>query len=173
MADPLLRRYVERLMREEIAPLLEPAPGIDLDAYRRTLVRRLADPMVRDQLARLCRRGSAKVPAHLLPTIVEAQRTGRPHTLATLAVAAWLRYLRGTDLHGREIPVADPRWPELRALAVDGGDDPAPLMRASGLFGSLADDPQAVADIGGALHDVERAGLRAALIARLDGDGRA
>jgi fructuronate reductase/mannitol 2-dehydrogenase len=168
MADALLRAYVERVMRDEIAPLVPAVRGVDAESYRRTLLDRLANPRIGDSLARLCRRGSAKVPGHLLPTIREARRAGRPHELLTLAVAAWLRYLRGVDLAGRSIAVTDPRLDELQPLAVLYGDDPGPFITESALFGWLADDPMLIRSVGRALEAFERDGLRATVAAYVD-----
>jgi mannitol-1-phosphate/altronate dehydrogenase len=161
MTDPLVRRYLACLMAHEISPLLPQVPGIDLAEYRTTLLERFSNPKVGDQLARLCGRGSTKVPAYLLPSIVEARREGRPHELLTLAVAAWVRYLRGVDLEGREIAIKDARLDELQPLAREGGDDPALLMEASRVFGWLADDPMLVQSVGRVLEALERDGLRA------------
>jgi mannitol-1-phosphate/altronate dehydrogenase len=163
MADPLVRAYVESLMAHEIAPSLPAVPGVDLDAYRDTLLDRFANEQVGDRLARLCRRGSSKVPDYLLPSIVDARTAGRAHELLTLAVAAWVRYLRGVDLAGEEIEVEDPRFGELRPLAVEGGDDAEPVIAGSEVFGWLADDPLLVASVGRVLERLERDGLRTTL----------
>jgi len=106
MGDPLIRAYLARLMNTEVTPLLPETPGIDLAAYKRTLLERFANPAIKDQLARLCARGSSKVPTFLLPSIREALEQGRPHALLALAVAGWFRYLRGVDDAGRAPP-----WP--------------------------------------------------------------
>jgi mannitol-1-phosphate/altronate dehydrogenase len=160
MRDPLVRGYLMRLMAE-ISPLLPPVPGIDLHEYRATLLDRFSNAKVGDQLARLCGRGSTKVPAYLLPSIVEARRQGRPHELLNLAVAAWVRYLRGVDLKGRAIAINDARLDELQPLAIVGGDDPAPLMANSHVFGWLADDPMLVRSVARILSAFDRDGLRA------------
>jgi mannitol 2-dehydrogenase len=170
MTDPLVRAYLERLMTDEIAPLLPHAPGIDLDAYRETLLDRFANPHVGDRLSRLCGRGSTKVPAYLLPSIVAARRRGRPHELLNLAVAAWVRYLRGVDLDGNEIPVKDARFDELQPLAVAGGDDPEALMAESRVFGWLADDPMLVRSVARLLESFARTGLRSTVEAYLGGE---
>lgn len=135
MADPLVRRYLERLMGEEIAPLLPRVAGIDLGEYRATLLSRFGSDKVCDQLQRLCGRGSTKVPAYLLPSIVEVRRQGRPHELLNLAVAAWVRYMRGVDLDGREIAIKDPRLEELsrwRSEAVTTPSRSSPTAACSG-----------------------------------------
>lgn len=55
LAQPALREYLVRLMDEEISPLLPEVPGVDPDAYTRTLVERSANPRIaveiRDVLA--------------------------------------------------------------------------------------------------------------------------
>lgn len=168
LADPLVRAYVDRVMRDEIVPLLPPAPGIDLHEYCSTLLERFGNRRLNDRLTRLCARGSTKVPAYLLPSISEARRAGRPHELLTLAVAAWVRYLRGVDLEGEAIPIRDPRVDELQRLAERGGDDPAPLMAASRVFGWLAEDPMLVRSVARILAHMSRHGLRPTVEAYLD-----
>lgn len=169
MADPDLSEYVSRLMAEEIAPLLPAPAGIDLDQYRRSLLQRLADPALADQLERLCRRGSSKVPLYLLPSLRAALANGHPAELLTLAVAGFCRHLRGVDLQGRPYPLHDERAEELRALAVAGGTDPRPLLGVRSVFGDLGDSPTFVEALTAALQQLDRDGVRATLAARLDG----
>jgi mannitol 2-dehydrogenase len=161
MADPVVADFVERLMREEIAPLL-PAdvPGMELDTYCGTLLDRFRNPAIGDQLSRLCRRGSTKMPDYLLPSLHEARRQGRPRARLTFTVAAWLRYLRGVDLDGEPIEVQDARADELRAAAEQGGDDPAPLLGFTDVFGDLGEDPDCVADLRRNLAVLDRDGVR-------------
>ncbi|WP_250007753.1 mannitol dehydrogenase family protein [Actinoplanes sp. M2I2] len=158
MANPVVADYLAVLLGEEIAPLLPAVPGIDLNAYQQSLLRRFANPAISDQLARLCGRGSTKMPAYLLPSLAEARRQGRPATLLALAVAAWFCYLRGYDLNGSPIEVRDRLAGELRELARTGGNDPRPLLAERDLFGSLSEDAGLVTAIECALHDLEMYG---------------
>jgi mannitol-1-phosphate/altronate dehydrogenase len=167
VADPALAAYLSELMAREVGPLLQPVPGVDLRDYQRTLLRRFANPKIGDPLARLCARGSTKMPAYLLPSIADASRRGQPHPLLTLAVAAWFRYLRGSDCDGRPIEVKDALADELRALARAGGTDPRPLLSRRAIFGELLDDAAFVHDLEQALLDIEECGVRAAVGARL------
>jgi len=167
MADPLLAEYAEQLMDVEVSPLLPPPDGIDLAEYKRTLLRRFANPAIADQLYRLCRRGSTKMPHHLLPSLREALAAGRPHALLTLAVAAWFQYLRGVDDEGRPVVVDDPRADELQALARAGGTDPRPLLAVRSIFGALGDHPVFVAELAAALHRLDVDGVRVAVATSL------
>jgi fructuronate reductase/mannitol 2-dehydrogenase len=146
MADPAYAAYVSAMI-DEVTSLLPRADGIDLRAYKQSLLQRLANPEVPDQLSRLCRRGATKVPAYLLPSIEEALGAGRPAPLLTLAVAGWFRYLQGEDYAGEPIEVEGPRSDELVELARTNGADPRPLLSVRDVFGELADVPSLVRDL--------------------------
>jgi fructuronate reductase/mannitol 2-dehydrogenase len=139
MADPPLRAYVTRLLESEIMPLLPEVPGVDLDEYKATLLERLANPKMGDDLRRLCRRGSSKIPSYLLPTVCEAIARERPHALLTVALAGWLRYLRGTDCAGEPLEIEDARRDELAPL-LGSGSDPRAILRERSIFGELGED---------------------------------
>ena len=163
MRDEHVRTAVARMLGEEVLPLLPQVPGMELEEYHRTTMDRFANPAIGDSLARLCRRGSTKMPTYLLPSLHEALERGTPHRLLLLAVAAWMRYLRGTDLAGNPVEVQDARAEALRALALRGGDDPRPLLGARSVFGSLGDRPEVVAELAAALSALSHDGMAAAL----------
>jgi mannitol-1-phosphate/altronate dehydrogenase len=167
MAEPLFAEYVARMMDDEVTPLLPPPEGIDLADYKRTLLKRFANPAIADQLFRLCRRGSTKMPHHLLPSLRQALDEGRPHRLLTLAVAAWCRYLRGFDSEGRPVAIDDPHAEHLTALATAGGTDPRPLLGERSIFGDLAENSAFVAELTETLEHLERFGVRDTVTAAL------
>jgi mannitol-1-phosphate/altronate dehydrogenase len=160
MADPPFAAYAERMMDEEIAPLLPRVPGIELPAYCSALSERLGNAAVGDRLSRLCRNGSTKVPRHLLSSIREARALGRPHPRLTLAVAAWCRYLRTI---GDE---EDPAAARLRSLARAGGDDPRPLLADGATFGSVGADPDFAEAVARDIRALGAQGARAVVAAR-------
>ncbi|EUA50820.1 mannitol dehydrogenase DSF1 [Mycobacterium xenopi 3993] len=57
MRNPVISGYVEQLMRDEIQPLLPAIAGMNTAEYRTTLLTRLSNPQMSDQLSRLARRG--------------------------------------------------------------------------------------------------------------------
>ena len=163
MTDRLLAEYVRRLMDDEVTPLLVAPEGLDLDQYKRSLLRRFGNPAIADLLSRLCRRGSLKMPHHLLPSLHQARTERRPHDLLTLAVAAWFLHLRGVGPVPGRVEVDDPRGNELQALALAGGPDPRPLLGERSIFRDLVDDPTFVTDLEVAMAGLERDGVRATL----------
>jgi mannitol 2-dehydrogenase len=165
MADPAFAAYISAML-DEVIPLLPHVDGIDLPAYKELLLQRLANPGMSDQLDRLCRRGSTKVPSYLLPSIGEALAAQRPVPLLTLAVAGWFRYLQGEDYDGAPIEVEDPRSEELVELARTDGTDPRPLLSLRDLFHDLADNQSFVRDLCAASSAL-RAGPRETIATRL------
>jgi mannitol 2-dehydrogenase len=166
MTDHVFRAYLRAMWAEEVVPLLPDVPGIDLEDYQSTLVRRLANPRMGDQLARLCQRGSTKVPAYLLPSIADARVAGASHDLLTLAVAGWIRFLRGHDLAGRRVDVQDPR-PHLVEVARRAGTDPRPLLAERDIFGELGAEPDFARAVERHLVALDRSGPRQAIQACL------
>jgi fructuronate reductase/mannitol 2-dehydrogenase len=154
MADPLFAEYVARLTAEEIAPLLPRVPGLDLVAYRRSALERLSNPCVVDQLERLCRGGSLKLPRHVLPSIAARRAAGAPHALLTLAVAGFCAQVRGP--HALDDPAAD----RLRALAPD-------VRALVAELGPVGADPAFAREVEQVVAHIERDGVRAALAAAL------
>lgn len=167
MDDPVFGAYVLRLMREDVAPLLPSIPGLDLPGYRHTLLERLRNPKIGDELTRLRRNGSSKVPTHVLSSIADARRLGLPHPLLTLAAAGWCRQLHGVDDSGGRLPVDDPLADTLQPLALAGGTDPRPLLAFGPVFGELGEDARFAAELEEALVAIERRGARGAVAACL------
>ncbi len=168
MSDPVLFGYVEQLMRDEIQPLLPAVPAMNTHDYRETLLTRLANPRIRDQLSRLARRGSEKVPAFVLPSLQAAITQGRPHTLLMLALAGWARYLRGYDHKGREIHIEDPQSGSLTDLATSAGNNPDLFLRHE-MFADLRSVPHFAEHLGAMITDIDKRGVLPTLRAALQG----
>ena len=169
MADPDFRVFIQRLMDEEVTPLLPLVPGTDLGAYKATLLHRFDNPAIKDQITRLCQNGSGKFPQYLLPSLQKAIERDRPCPLLTLALAGWMRYLTGVDEQGRPYTIDDPRAAALTALARQGGTDPRPLLALTDLFGDLGQRAGFVRDLGADLKGLNADGVSAALTAALQG----
>ena len=142
-------------------------PGIDLAEYKRTLLKRFANPKIADTLARLATDGSDRMPKFVLPSLSEALAQGRPHRLLTLVVAGFCRYLRGIDEQGQPIALQDRRADELRNLANQGQSDPRPLLGVSRVFGDLGQNEAWVAELTAVLGELDQLGVRATIQAAL------
>ncbi|MEL6609315.1 MAG: mannitol dehydrogenase family protein [Pseudomonadota bacterium] len=121
VADPAFARLCDRTWQEEIIPTLPSIPGEDVHAYCRTLMDRYTDTAIRHRTWQIAMDGSQKLPQRILGTIADNLAAGRDTQCLILAVAAWMRYVGGTDEHGTPIDVRDPLAAELRAASTAGG----------------------------------------------------
>jgi mannitol 2-dehydrogenase len=168
MADAGIRQLFSDMMEIEVTPLLPAVEGIDLAAYKRTLIERFSNPTIRDQLSRIGTEGSARIPKFVLPSVREQLERGGPIARLSFIVACWFRYLNGRSESGAEMPLIDPHGERLRGHALRGGADAGPLLSLRELFGELADEPRFTAQVREDLARLYRDGVRAALDHVLD-----
>jgi mannitol 2-dehydrogenase len=117
LADGRIQRFMRALMDRETGRTLAPVPGVDLAAYKATLIERFANPAIRDTVARV----NTDAPlSYLLDPIRDRLAAGAGVELLALALAAWMR-------------------------RVGGADDPLALFAERTLFGDLGQDPRLVA----------------------------
>ncbi|MFO1207693.1 MAG: mannitol dehydrogenase family protein [Amaricoccus sp.] len=166
VGDAPFAALCRHLWRDEIIPTIAPPPGEDLGAYAEALLARYRNPAIRHRTWQIAMDGSQKLPQRILGTIADDRAAGRPCPGLVLAVAAWMRYVGGTDEKGGAIDVRDPLAGRLRELS-EGAADAA--GRVDALLGvgevfppALAADPGLRADLAGALARLEAEGARAA-----------
>ncbi|WP_404391066.1 mannitol dehydrogenase family protein [Humibacillus xanthopallidus] len=162
--DPLFVDFLLGYMEHEGSPTLPEVPGVDLDAYRRQLIERFANPEVRDTLARLCAESSDRIPKWLVPVIRRNLETGGQIDRSALVVASWARYAEGVDEQGEPIEVIDRVRERVMAAAARQreGDDLA-FLRDRDLFGDLVDDERFTTTYAAALASLHERGARATL----------
>ncbi|BBZ41352.1 mannitol dehydrogenase [Mycobacterium conspicuum] len=171
MQDRVLYDYVEALLRNEIQPLLPPVPGMNTAEYRGTLLDRLSNPRMSDQLSRLARRGTSKITSFVLPSLQEAIAQGRPHTLLMLAVAGWARYMHGHDLKGRKLRLEDSQAIPVVKLAAMASHNPDPLL-AHEMFAEVRHVPGFARRLAEMIADIDARGVIPTLREALRSDTR-
>lgn len=159
--NPVFRKYIFNMMQEEVKPLLPQIPGVSVDDYCNTLLGRFSNPTLKDELPRICLGGSGKIPQFIMPSIAEQIQAGGPLGRLTLCAAAWFRYLKGVDEHGRVFKLDDPMAEELQAKAGEGG---LALLQVKSLFGDdLRGDERFVKELTKALESLDREGAMATI----------
>jgi len=155
IAQPALRRYVDALLRDEVAPTLPALPGLDLDEYRMRLLQRFANPALQHKTAQIAMDGSQKLPQRLLGTVRDRLRAGLPIERLALAVAAWIHYQRGVDETGARYEIQDPLAAELARTD--------PLTSFTPVFGELGDDERFVCTVARWTTSLRECGVLATL----------
>jgi len=143
LADVHIRRFVRALMDRETGPTLAPVPGVDLAAYKATLVERFANPAIQDTVARVNKDAPL---SYLLDPIRDRLAAGASVDLLALALAAWMHRVAGAD-----------------------GGDPASLFTVRALFGDLGEDVRLVTPTAKCLASLQAVGA-AATLARAESD---
>ncbi len=116
MADPVFVAYVRRLWSEIMPAVVAPA-GVSLPDYADALLARYSNPAIRHRTWQIAMDGSQKLPQRLLGTLRDMVDAEGAADGLCLAVAAWMRYVGGTDEAGQTIDVRDPLADRLRALS--------------------------------------------------------
>lgn len=115
MGDPTLAGFVERMMREDVAPTLG-APELDVPAYVAQVLARFRNPAVVHRLGQIGWDGSQKLRFRLLETAADALAAGRPVDRLAVGVAAWMRFV--VDRARTGAPIIDPLAGALAELAM-------------------------------------------------------
>ncbi|MDQ4137261.1 MAG: mannitol dehydrogenase family protein [Actinomycetota bacterium] len=139
-SNPLFSRFLLDYMELEASPTLAPVPGVDLGAYRHSLLDRFASPAVSDTLQRQVVDGSERIPKFLLPVLRRQLETGGPIERSVLVIAAWSVYLEGVDEQGRPHDISDVRADRLQQAAGAEGTTPGALLDIADVFGDLGSD---------------------------------
>ncbi len=163
MADPRFGEFLLAYMTDEAIPTLQPLPGVDVDAYRRTLIRRFGNAAVKDTVSRLCAESSDRIPKWLLPVVRENLAAGRPVRLSAAIVASWARYAEGVDEDGESITVVDRMADRVATAAAQNREDVLAFLRDREIFGDLVDSAEFTSGYTTALNSLHGVGAKATL----------
>jgi mannitol 2-dehydrogenase len=162
--DPLIRRFIRNHYMEEISATLPPAPGMDFEDYKDTLISRFSNRNIGDTVLRLASDGSKKIPNSVLDPLAELVRAGKARSSVVFALAAWARFLSGTDERGRPIPLDDPNGGALRETAKKARENPGRFLEAANMPELPEGEAEGLAEeLGSCLGSIYRKGMRGAL----------
>nr|WP_320016731.1 mannitol dehydrogenase family protein [uncultured Desulfobacter sp.] len=141
VSDPLFAEYLRAFMDIEATPVLEEVEGIDLDAYKDSLIERFGNPNIKDSLERICLESSAKLPKFLISTIRENLAGGGSIDYATLVIATWCYYSdKGINRHGVGLDIVDAMKDQLHQAAMGTQNDVLSFLKLEPIFGDLIDN---------------------------------
>ncbi len=169
MEDAQIAAFLETLTKREIIPAVPPPPKVDLEAYRKKVAERFANPKIGDTISRLCLDGSNRQPKFVLPTVRDRLAAGASVKGLALVSALWCRYCYGESESGKAIPPNDPSWERLQAAAKPARADPQAFLAMRDIFGELAETPAYVEAFSRALSALWTHGVRATLADYLAG----
>jgi len=158
MADPRLAGFVERMMRQDVAPTLD-APELDVPRYIGEVLERFRNPAIVHKLSQIAWDGSQKLRFRLLETVGEVLAAGRSAERLAGGVAAWMQFVVRQTAAG--VPIVDPLASRLSEVAqtCDGSaaDVPRFLALEAVFSPPLAAEARFQAAVANAYLDLEAA----------------
>lgn len=140
MAHPALLSFFRKVQREEIAPYVNPVPGIAPNEYIDLIERRFANPEILDTTRRVAFDGSSRHTGFVLPILRDALEAGGPIEGLSLVEALWARMCAGTREDGSAIVPNDPQWSDLVKVALAARNDPQAWLAQGQIYGDVASD---------------------------------
>jgi mannitol 2-dehydrogenase len=131
MATPAVRSFLEDFLHREAMPTLVEIPGHPREHYVASVLERFANTGVKDQIARVCIDGSAKLSTFLMPTLARQLELDGPIGRAATALAAWARYLVVVDPADQAF---DSNADAARRHAADAVADPVAFLELRAVF---------------------------------------
>ncbi|MBM7117479.1 mannitol dehydrogenase family protein [Archangium primigenium] len=133
--DPLFFGYLRGFLDHDAGVWLKSLPGLDIPSYKDKLLERFGNRAVGDQLARLCMDGGSKISGFVLPTLHAIFAGHRPYHRIAFFLAAYDRYLEGTDEKGEPHTLAEPNAMHLLQQVVQS-DSPLTLVNLKEVVGA-------------------------------------
>lgn len=140
MEHRLIGEFFRKVAKTEIAPHIDPVPGMTPLDYVDLIDRRFSNPQIADTVRRVAFDGSARQAGFILPTLRDALEKDLPIDGLALSQAIWARMCAGTREDGTVIEPNDPIWPKLVETAQAAKSDPKIWLKQKELYGDLGDN---------------------------------
>ena len=127
--------------QDEIAPHVQPVPGMTPKEYVALISERFANTAIVDTTRRVAFDGSSRHTGFVLPILRDGLTAGTPVEGLALAEALWARMCEGTREDGSTIAPNDPHWDSLQTAARAARADPAAWLAQRQYYGDLAGVP--------------------------------
>ena len=133
VSDPDFRRAAFDMMMLGQAPSLDLPAGTSAETYAQQLIQRFANPGLKHKTWQIAMDGSQKIPQRFGGGLLHHLRQGTEFRWHAAGIAAWMRYVAGTDEAGRPIDVRDPMAAQLRAICDRHGPNTSVVQELLGL----------------------------------------
>ena len=122
-----IRKFVYRLMSQEVAPHLSRA---DCANYRDALIQRFGNPYLKHSVHQIAADSSQKIPQRWPPSILGQLASNASFEHHALAAAVFLRYTLAKDEQGKAYALNDPQASSLMAIGAKQATEPHDSVRA-------------------------------------------
>lgn len=160
-----IKKFLNNYMNIEVTPTLSGLEGVNLDAYKQSLLQRFGNIYIKDQIDRICSESSAKFPIFILPTVnAQLKRKGSVE-FASFVVAAWAIYSLGKNENGKPLVIKDAIKGVLNEKANAATENPEAFLEIIAVFGKLKDSKAFVNAYTDAYNNIVKYGVEKCVIA--------
>lgn len=163
MAHPLISAFFDKVLRDDVYPVVSPVPGTTQEVYHQSLSERLSNPRIEDSIRRLCYDGSSRQPKFIVPSIADNLDAGRACPGLALESALWCRYCFGEDDAGNAIEANDPDWDRLQETARLARETPRAWLELRDIYGDLGSSAAFEHSFAGWVHALHERGVEQVL----------
>lgn len=139
ISNDLIRGFLQKTVREEIAPHVMPVGDMTPDSYLELIIGRFANFKIVDTTRRVAFDGSSRHPGFVLPSIRDGLLSNHSVSGLALAEATWARMCEGTREDGSVIEANDPYWGDLQPQAQKAREMPGAWLEMTHIYGDLKD----------------------------------
>jgi mannitol 2-dehydrogenase len=170
MEDPEIGPFLAKVEREEIIPVVPPAPNRDPSAYFDLVRKRFSNPKIADAIPRLAYDGSNRQPKFIIPAIADRLGVGGSVDGLALVSALWCRYCFGTNDSGGQIAPSDSNWDVLQAASRAARTDARAWTGMRNIYGDIGKSEIFNDAFARSLRSLWEAGTRRTLVRYVNGE---
>jgi mannitol 2-dehydrogenase len=162
--DSLFQTYLRHFFSQANKTLV-PVPGIVIPKYQEILIQRFSNPAIEDQILRLCKDGSAKIPGFILATLQELLEQNLPCQCVSFVIACYMKFLAVTVRDAGETKpiIDDPLADRLIELITLSNGSASVFLSDSTLFGSVNQFPQLIESVQSSYDLITSVGVQEAM----------
>jgi len=138
LENKTIKKFLDNIMNNEVIPVLKDIVDVDLEKYYDTVMRRFANPYIKDTITRICFDNSNKQPKFIVDSIKDGIKNDVNVDGLILACALWCRYSIGSDENNKAIDINDNRKEQLKSLALEAKANPEVFIKMEEVYGTLS-----------------------------------
>jgi mannitol 2-dehydrogenase len=129
--------FLENFITLEVSPTLTNIKPEAITIYKEELITRFKNPYINDELSRICKESSTKIPIFILPTILKQLETNKAIDCAAFIIAAWCKYNDGVDDQENPYQIIDSLSNKLIRTAARSHQNPELFLEINSVFKDL------------------------------------
>lgn len=123
ISNSLIKNYTQRLIFNELLPTVAEKCSFDPEPYASQVIPRFSNPNIRHPIWQVVSDGSLKIPQRILPIVEKRLAKNLSIKEITLAIAAWMNFLRFLSKTDQCQSNPDPIAEELGSIVKNAGED--------------------------------------------------